>query len=232
MIELINTGGSIIAVDIVQELQAELSAETSDYATEIGETRSDNKIFNPAILTIQVRQTEKPIDPVDGFDFAALDYEVEDVRTVVTSPFLLALQGVQAVGGAVGGALGLIKKPKQMQTLQTDDPKNRGGELFEKLIELWRSTDVSDVTFKGRTFSSMALVGLTLSDTLPGLSSYQLTFKEERRASTERVALPSPAEISLKPPASDGKKTGSGGTEQEASATQTKSLLASLGDMF
>lgn len=227
--ELINTGGTIIAVDIVQELQAELSAETSDYATEIGETRSDNKIHNPAIITIQVRQTEKPIDAVDGFALAPLSYAVEDVRTVVTSPFLLALQGAQAVAGAIGGALGLVKKPKQMETLQASDPKDRGGELFAKLLELWQGNDVSDVTFKGRTYPSMQLIGLTLSDTMAGLTSYQLTFKEERRASTQRVALPNPADIALKPPATDGKQTGSGGTEAAANAAQTQSALVALG---
>ena len=232
MIELINTGGSVIAVDIVQELQAELSAETTDYATETGETRSDAKILGPILLTVQVRQTEKPIDAKDGFRMRPLDFEVPDVRTVVTSPFLLALQGAQAVAGAVSGAIGLLKKPKRMETLQTDNPRDRGGELFEKLIELWTSSEVSDVSFKGRVFSNMSLVGLTLSDTLPGLTAFQLSFKQQRSATTQRVALPNPADIALKPPATDGKTTGTGGIEKEATAAQTKSLLASGLDAF
>ncbi len=222
--ELISWSKGTIAVDIVKTLSNELTAEEPDYATENADTRTDTKIHGPGILSVEVNQTETPLEDPE-FSMLPISYVIEKVRTFVTSPFLRATVLLGAGVDAARGALGFASAPEQMEVLQTRNPRDRGNELFDKLQELWLSTDLAEVTFAGRSYPNMSLLGLSLLVDQAGLKKFQLTFKQRRIAKVTYVQLPNPADIALKPSETGGKNTGSGGKEEEAGTTRPKSLL-------
>lgn len=218
--ELITFGSKTIAVDIVGDFSPEYNAELTDHVIEDGSNVNDHKIFAPVQLTFEVSQTEHPID-----DFAYAREEVRmnlpPVRTNVLSPFLLA-------GQAIRGALGLFSEGSdKFVGYVTTNPVDRGNALFEDLLALYQSEDLAIVTFKGRAYPNMSLIGLKLihSSTHVGLSKFQLTFKEIRTvqiAAQGAGVLPDPAELRAKPPKKQGIKSAET-VEEEA---KPKSLLA------
>lgn len=219
--ELITFGDKSIVVDIVGDFSPEYVAELTDHAIEDGSEINDHKVFKPPVLTLEVNQTEHPIE-ADGYEKQSIGMNVEPVRTQVFSPFLLA-------GGVIRSALGLLGgSGDSFVGYKTDSPSARGNDLFENFLELYTSSDPAIVTFKGRAYPDMSLVGLKLlhSGSHVGLSKFQLTFKSIRTvtlAAQISGVLPDPADLRAKPPKKVGTKTAK---QIEDEAIPKKSLLA------
>lgn len=261
MIELIQTPTQTIFVDIVGTFGAEAKAEQTKTPVEDGSLRSDHKVILPATLSVEVQQTEHPIDDPDyemqrlslSIPKAAvvpepLRVEVEPVRTTVTSPFLLAenVVGVaaNAIGSLVGGgALGgieliastvrFVDAFESTEGYQTNTPRDRGGELADKFAELFGGDEVATVTYRGRTYQNMSLIGVSLGYTpgLAGLTTFNLAFEELKTATVARVALVDPEILAAKAQAALGKKKGAEGAKDAGvNAGKGKSILAGLID--
>lgn len=196
-----------ILVDLVTELSFELVAELTSFPVEDGSTRTDNKVAQPARLTLSISQTEHPIDD-PSYALTPLTLTIPKVRTQVTSPFLIAGALVGDAINAIGNAIGLLDAPKVLETFQTSSPRNRGGELAQKIAELWASTETSSISFKGRVYERMELVSVTERHTAgsAGLSGFDLSFEELRTFSTTIISLPDPLDLAHKPPIELGKK--------------------------
>jgi hypothetical protein len=203
--ELISWGGKSIAVDCVGDFSPEYSAELTDHVVEDGSNVNDHKIFAPVQLTFEVSQTEHPIDDF-AYEKTEVRMSVPPVRTQVLSPFLLA-------GTAIRGALGLFSEgAEKFVGYVTSNPVQRGNALFEEFLALYQSEDLAIVTFKGRAYPNMSLIGLKLlhSSSHVGLTKFQLAFKELRTvdiAAAGGGVLPDPADLRAKPPVEQGIKS-------------------------
>ena len=212
MIELIKTPTQTILIDVVGDFGLTATAEQTKSAVEDGSVRSDHKIIQPSTLEIACAQTETPIEGKESggdpdFELTDIEYDVAEVATRVLSPFLLAGGAITAGVGAIAGAI--MGGPPAMQTLQTSNPRDRGGELTDALGLLFAGDEVAAVTYKGRTYTDMSLVGLVVSYTAEGevgLTRYQLSFEELKTAKLQTVALPDPEELAHKAEAALGKK--------------------------
>lgn len=217
--------GDPIFVDVVTDSAWERSAELSSYPVEDGTDRSDHKIINADTRSLTIKQTEHPIDDPE---YAMRPLEIKDVpvRTKVTSPFLLAANYLQPkIEERVGGLFNERETLKN-ETYQTTTPKDRGGELWEKLSALLSSDELVTVTFKGRSQPGLSLIGLSLQDTAGegGASTFALTFQELRTVQLETVALPDPLLLAQKPAKKQGKKKEEEKKAEEVPPT-SKSLL-------
>ena len=248
MIELIQTDSIAVLVDVVGAFGVTASAEQTKNPVQDGSLRSDHKVLRAPVLQIEVQQTEQPLDDPE-YDFAPLtldvasvntslvqsvDLEIPEVRTKVTSPFLLAGQALGAGIDAIAGAFGKITgastwqtafpdQPRpapvqNMEVLQTSAPRDRGGELSDLLTEIYAGEDLATVTYKGRTYTDLSLVEITISYTpgAAGLTTYQLSFEEIMIAQTSRVQLPDPASLANKASQALGRKKA--GEQDQASA--------------
>lgn len=220
MIELITFGGQTIAVDVVGDFSPEYTAELTDHVVEDGSNVNDHKIFKPVLLGLEVNQTEHPID-APGYNVESVSIEIEPNRAVILSPFLL-------VGNAIRGALGgLGSAGNSYVGYRSSSPEDRGNKLFEDLLTLYTSDEVATVTYKGRVYPNMSLVGIKKIESAAhvGLSKFQLSFKELRTvrlAAAGAGVLPDPESLRAKPP----KKQGIKSPHQVEEAARPKSLLA------
>lgn len=225
MIELIVTPSRVIMVDVVGEFQGTpAQAELTEYPIETGARRSDHKIVGQAELNLEILQTETPIDDPE-YAMQSVDLPKLAPRTRVTSLSLLAEQGASAGVSAIAGALFGAKEPPRMQVYAARTPRDRGGELQDQLVELCNSDELATVTYRGRTYQNMSLLSVGISYPSAGHTSFMCTFRELQMTSIERVGLPDPAALSLKPKAKIG-AAASADTE-DAGISKGKSLLLS-----
>lgn len=226
MIELITLPGRVIAVDIVGAFGFQLSAELTEFPIESGSTVSDHKILMPMTGTIEIQQTEVPLDDPQ---YAMMPVELADIkaRTVVTSPFLLA---GAAADGLIGGLLGKAA-PTPMQVYKTTTPRDRGGELIDQLTELQASDETFSVTYRGRTFSNLSLIGVSLSYDRAGVTNISLEVKEIKTISLTTIALPDPNALAIQPAKPSVKAAAATGSAAEEPVTN-RSMLKSLISAF
>src|SRR5690606_22327093 len=163
---------------------------------EDGSNINDHKVFKPDALTFEIAMTEVPID-APGYTKQPVPIEVEQVRTRVLSPFLLAGSAIRSALGLFGGSV------SSFVGYRNPLPQARGNAVYDDLLDLYRSDDLATVTYRGRTYSNLSLIGIkTLYSGPPmvGLTKIQVTFRELR---TVRLAalgaglLPNPASLRL-----------------------------------
>lgn len=221
--------GDPILVDLVGDFQVERSAELTDYPVEDGTSRTDHKIINPDTVTITIKQTETPIDDPQ-FALLPISFETAQNRTKVTSPFLLAGALLDKGIGAVASALGFADPPVQSLAYQTLSPRDRGGELWDKLSALLDSPDLCSVSFKGRSVASLSVIGVSKTDSTGegALSTFQVSLRQLREMSLTSVALPNPADLIMKPPKVLGKAAAVEVPAEDVPAPSKSVLLASL----
>lgn len=263
MIELITTPTKTIRVDVVGAFTNALSAEQTDYTVENGTSRTDHKILQPATLDLEIAQTETPID-AEGYGLqqisvspelpsgsntpsTPLEYEVEQVRTEVRSPFLLAGGALVQAGDAIAGALlgkaiaprmltlqkslGTSKTPQALaqEVYTTDTPTDRGGALRDELEALLLSeSDLVSVTYKGRTYAGLSLVSLemTYAPGEGGLTRFRVSFKRIPIATLEETLLPNPEDLAQKNRKSKGKQKSPDGSESGKTGEKQQSSVA------
>lgn len=222
MIELIEFGGTTIAIDVVGDFTPEYNAELTKHAIENGSEIVDHKIFKPVLLGLEVNQSEHPID-APGYSMQTVPIRVEPNRAQIRSPFLLAGQAIRGAVGLLGG------DATSILAYTNSSAEDRGSKLFDQLLELYVYDDVCSVTYKGRVYPNMSLVGIKKIESAAHvtLSKFQLSFEELRTVDLAAAAtgsLPDPADLRAKPPKKQGIKTPK---EVEESA-RPKSLLKSL----
>lgn len=236
MIELLKTPRKSIWVDVIPSFTLDATAEQTDYAVEDGSSRSDHKIINPKTLELELAQSEQPLDDPQ-YSKRTVDVEPRQVQTVVTSPFLRASAALGAAATAIVGALRTPAPAKRHEVLGTNSPRNRGGELEDELLALLASDDLVSITFKGRTYTGVSLVGLNASSApgSVGLTRFRCSFKELKKEVLETVLIPNPEDLAFVQPKSTGKGSGKNGSDENPEdkvGEKPKSLLASGLDLF
>lgn len=224
-----------------------LSPETLEIEIAQTETPLDDPQYSFQDISAQVALPTGSSNPS-----TPLDYQVPRVRTVVRSPFLLAGGALAEAGTALAGLLtDAVSNP--MQTLQTSlgstktlqplkqsvymtqSPRDRGGELQDELEALLESEgDLATITYRGRTYTGMSLVGLAVSYTPgeAGLTRFSCSFKSIPIASLEFVALPNPDSLAKRPARKKGKQKNPDGSETDKTGEnqETSVLAMTLGD--
>lgn len=220
MIEIIALPTRTIAVDIVGELSAEYASTQTKHPIQSG-SATDHRIYEPERLSLEVTQVEHPID-APGWEDSEVPLDVRPVQTFVTSPFLAAGGAIRSIVSNVFGGGGQTFIAKTNLSYE-----HRGNILHQQLAEWYYNDELAAITYKGRTYPSMALLSFKRVDKQPaGGTVFQLEL--EARVTVDLAAsvpLPSPATLQAKPPAKQGDKPGKVVPPQEI-----KSGLAAIAD--
>lgn len=215
MTDLLIFRNKVIAVDIVENAQFSLSADLTSYAVEDGATRADAKIKAPNTVSVNVLQTEHPIQ-AEGLEPRSVTLSLpKNPRSL--SPSSL-----------IRGALGADRSPESIafSPLKFARPTDRGGALEDVLVEIFNSDETCSVITSGRRRSNMSLIGLTRLSREPGASQFQLEFKELRISRGREVAVVDVASLAEK--IEKGKQAEESVKKESDSSRKPKSILKTL----
>lgn len=205
----------VIAADIVENAQYALSADLTSYAVEDGTVRADAKIKNPDTVTMNLLQTEHPI-------------EAEGLAPVSITLDLPKNPRSLAPSSLIRGALGIDKRPETftISPLRFANPADRGGALEDLLVEIFNSDETCTVITSRRRRTSMSLIGLTRLDSEPGASQFQLDFKQLRISKGREVAVVDVAALAQS--VAKGKQAEESEAKESNASRKPKSILKSI----
>jgi len=137
----------------------------------------------------------------------------------------------QAVSGLVTSLLGGAEDAAQVTVFQSDQPVDRIGELFDRLIQIKDNSYFCTVTFRGRIYPDYLVtkVGWTSAPGEAGIGRFKLELQSVRLVSNATAELPDPASLRLKPQKqqTNPPKAASGGAEG-ASKKPRESILSQV----
>lgn len=217
---------SLIA-DIVLGSKDERTSEATDHPVENGADITDHVRQLPDRLTLEIGQTQTPIEPIEGFS----DQQVElQVRKSLFQPGgLLAV--TSAVGAAADAIVGAItgKKDDVLKTLVlvADSEVDRVNEAHDKLIEVKQKAYPVTFTFKGRVYPNflVTMVGLSRNAGEAGFGRFTVEARSFRTVETGAAELPDPADLRAKAASKRGKKPSKALSDAEEEVVK-KSLLS------
>lgn len=234
-------GSGLVQVDVIPRLQDTRSSTVTEFPLETGTVITDHVIHHPALLTLEIAQTQTPFEDTDS--------EGEDIEFVKTSipldlprtrfrpqGLLFLLLAAEGALGAVGGALGLGSR--EALSIEVFRPpyegRDRINELFDKLDQARLSGAAMTLDWLGRTWSGYHIEQITYTRSKGRqLGEFTVGLKQVHTVSTATAPLATPAELRLKAGVDGGNRPGKAPTAAEKEAAEKsarKSLLKQLID--
>lgn len=235
-------GSGLVQVDVIPRLQDTRSSTVTEFPLETGAIITDHVIHHPALLTLEIAQTQTPFEDTDS--------EGEDIEFVKTSVpldlprtrfrpqgLLFLLLAAEGALGSVAGALG-IGGSKEGFAIEVFRPpyegRDRINELFDKLDQARLSGATMTLDWLGRTWSGYHIEQITYTRSKGRqLGEFTVGLKQVHTVSTATAALATPAELRLKAGVDGGHRPGKAPTAAEKEAADSsarKSLLKQLID--
>lgn len=197
-----------VNVDLVKSHDDDRTATVTSHPVERGAQIADHVIHDPDKLTLEIAQTQTPLPSSAEPDAAWVQPDgfsnkltTLDVRASLFKPGgLLAVS--QAVGGLISSILGAATSDATTVSVwQSDEPRDRIGELHDQLIDIKQNSRFCTVTFRGRVYPSYLVTKVNWSSQPGevGIGRFKLDLQSVRLVTNATAELPDPASLRLKP---------------------------------
>lgn len=188
---------NILIADCVVTFRLDATATVTENPVEDGTKIADHVIVNNTPITIEIVQTQTPVDDLLPKGWELKEIKIPTIETSFSPRGLLAL--TTAIGSLFSG------KPKNealVVVYSRKSPKDRIGEIQDKLLSILEGKYPISVSFRGKVYSDLILTGVGMTLESPGSASFKLEAVSFRTAETKTTTL----KIAKKKGADKGKK--------------------------
>jgi hypothetical protein len=221
----------VIKADITSDLTDERTAEITDHPIESGAVVSDHVIHKPDTLTLQLLQTQTPIE--DGAELSSTKVKLDVRENQFEAGGLLALsRAVGAAISAIGSLFGFGGSPGvEVYVLTAATELDRIVDLHTKLIEAKQKARSIQVSFLGYSWEGMLITNVKyMRSNKDQAGRFTLELRQIRTVSTASTKLPNPQDLIMKPPANSGSQAGDVLKDAEEKNSTKGGVLKNLSD--
>jgi len=217
-----------VFADAVLNFADDRSSEATEHPIEQGSDITDHVRIHPTRVTLELAHSNTPVEAVAGFMRKPADLRARKSLFKPTGLFLIHSAVGNAIASALGGAGAGAIKPYLMSAFA---PNDRVLELHDALIQAWNTAALCKFTHKGRVYKDFLLTSVKLSWGKSDMAKFSLEAQEIHTVKTAITSLPSPTDLTAKPPVKLGPKpkTTPEAAEQEAIGDSVLQMLVDGG---